>query len=120
LLQLLSRNASAQLAQNLSERLQPRCDLLRLSFLVGNKIMKTRKLLYWFAAIALFGLIGYAIAAANISSPGPPFRSSMLGKLSQLVLTEAQKTQIPCLRARSTSRVSATAETIHSETPRST
>jgi len=33
--------------------------------------MKTRKLLYWFAAIVLLGLIEYATATTNISSLTP-------------------------------------------------
>ena len=36
--------------------------------------MKTQKLLYWFAAIVLLGLIEYATATTNISSPEAPFQ----------------------------------------------
>jgi hypothetical protein len=55
--------------------------------------MKTRKFFYLFAAIILVGFIGYATAASNISSPSPPFRYGILGKLAELGLAEGQKTQ---------------------------
>ncbi len=56
--------------------------------------MQTRKLLYLFAAIVLVGFIGYAAAAPNNSSPALPFRYGILGKRSELGITQDQKTQI--------------------------
>jgi len=56
--------------------------------------MKTRKLFYWFAAIVLFGLIDYATAAANISSPEPPFQYPIVVRLAELGVTETQENQI--------------------------
>ncbi len=56
--------------------------------------MKTRKLLYWFAAIVLLGLIEYATATTNISSPDAPFQYPILVRLAELGVTETQENQI--------------------------
>jgi hypothetical protein len=55
--------------------------------------METRKLLYIFAAITLPGLVGDT-TGPNISLPECSFQYGILGKVAELDLTEAQKTQI--------------------------
>jgi hypothetical protein len=55
--------------------------------------MKTRKLLYWFAAIVLLGLIEYATATTNISSPDS-FQYPILVRLAELRVTATQESQI--------------------------
>ena len=50
--------------------------------------MKTRKLLYWFAAIVLLGLIEYATATTNISSLTPDQitkRKALAGEVDSII-----------------------------------
>lgn len=56
--------------------------------------MKTRNLFYLIGGITLFGFIGYMAAASNPLSPARPFRQALFGKVAQLGITDAQKTQI--------------------------